>query len=120
MFAQLRRATTSFRTRSTGRDEANDQATVGEVGRAIDRALAALLAEREGLSRRFDDAQMQASITAGTEHDEYLERDAEQSRRLSVFETEMKNASRRLARLDEHVAALRFLHACYVTRFPDL
>lgn len=43
---------------------------------------------RAGLCRRLEDVRMQASVAAGTEYDEYLERDAEHSRRLSEFETE--------------------------------
>lgn len=106
-----------FRTRAAERDELSDRKTLGGIAKAIDRALAALEAERTGLSQRFKDARDGASVAVGTEHDEYLSREPTTLAELRGFEEQMIRASRRLAVLHEEIANLRLVRAVFYFRF---
>src|SRR5262245_12691163 len=104
MIAFLRSPKAHFRVRSPERDKETDQMNVARVSRAIDQAIESCGAEREGLGRRLADVTAHAAIVAGNDSSEYLERAV--SDRLSVLDSEVKNAQRRLDEL-----------ACYTTQF---
>jgi hypothetical protein len=121
MFKALfgRRSSDGFETRSPERDRATDKDTIGAVAETIENALSVLQAEQAGLTRRVEDAVAMAALAAGTESDEYIDREASRTDGLRSFENEMKRARDRLRVLDQHVINLRFLRAAFLTRFPD-
>jgi hypothetical protein len=115
-----RQTSEGFRTRSPDRDRLTDNATLGAVGKAIDDALARMQSELEGLTRRLNDAEERASITAGNEHDEYLTREPAKLSGLRKFEEQMRQASSRAKILQEDIAHLRFVRATFYSRFSKL
>ncbi len=121
MFKALfaRRSSDVLKTRSPERDRATDQDTIGRVAETIDSALAVLQAEQAGLMRRVEDAMAMAALAAGTESDEYVDRESSRTDGLRSFEDETKRARDRLRALDQHVLNLRFLRAAFLTRFPE-
>lgn len=82
---------------------------IARVTRAIDQAIANYTAEREGLGRRLADVTSRAAIVAGSDSNDYEERERAVSDRLSVLDSEVKNAQRRLDQL-----------ACNITQFEHL
>jgi hypothetical protein len=57
-------------------------------------------------------------MAAGTETDEYLTRNSDVAANLKQFESELKNGTARLQRLDEHLRNLGFLREVFYSRFP--
>ncbi len=108
-----------FRTRSSERDTETDASLIGALGTTIARALAAFEKERDGLNRRISEAQMLASVTVGTGTDEYVTREPEKAAGLASYESEMRRGRERLAKLESHIANLKFMRAAFATRFGE-
>jgi hypothetical protein len=113
------RANHAFKARSTGRDTQTDQARVASTLLAIDEALEGAKAEQAGLKSRIDDVLARAAVTLGNDSDEYLTRDAEDSRYQDLLSTEIANGQRRLSELAVTVGHFQFLKTALLTRFPD-
>jgi hypothetical protein len=113
------RANQTFKARSAGRDSETDQARVEAALRAIDEALEGAKAEQAGLKSRIDDVLARAAVTLGNDSDEYLTRDAQDSRYQDLLSTEIANGQRRLSELAVTVGHFQFLKAALLTRFPD-
>lgn len=114
------RAHNYFKARSVGRDIATDLSRAAAVAAAIDQALHSCEAEHAGLSRRMDDVGARTAIVAGNDVDEYLSRDAADSRALALLETEMVSGDLRLKELALTISHFRFLKTVLSSRFPDL
>jgi predicted RNase H-like nuclease (RuvC/YqgF family) len=113
----FRSRATSFRTRSAERDLESDLMNVERVAKAIDQAITTFKAEREGLDQRLADVTSRAAIVAGNGSDDYHEREKAVSDRLSELDTEVKNAQRRVDRLDHNISQLEFLRDELRSRF---
>jgi hypothetical protein len=113
------RATNSFKARSAGRDTETDHARVASTLRAIEEALEGAKAEQTGLKSRIDDVLARAAVTMGNDSDEYLTRDAEDSRYQDLLGTEIANGQRRLDELAVTIGHFQFLKTALLTRFPD-
>jgi hypothetical protein len=85
----------------------------------IEDVLQAARVEHAGLSARVDDVLARAAITLGNETDEYLTRDAEDSRTQDTFDAEIAKGQQRLSELTQNIAHYQFLRAALLTRFPD-
>jgi hypothetical protein len=109
-----------FRARSAERDQSTDEETVVPIKTAIDQALSRAENEYNGLKTRLDSVTASAVFVAGTEADEYLERDAKDTDRLREYESEMKRANARLQQLTDMIAHLKFIRAAFKTRFPQI
>lgn len=92
------------RFRALTRDRQTDVSRLAPVQEALDKALVAIEREREGLSRRLEEARMSAASLLGNESGIYFEREPEDERMLIEAEAQMMRA---YARLDE----LRTQHA---------
>ena len=60
-----------------------------------------------------------AAVTIGNGTDEYLEREALDSRHQDLFSAEIANGQRRLKELSEAITHFKFLKAAVLSRFPD-
>ena len=109
-----------FRTRSEGSDRYADLTMVMQVVRAIDAAVSASKCERDGLCRRVSDALSSAAVLAGNGTDEYMERDADDTRQLRGYEAEIANGQRRLDRLDDTIAQFEWLKSELTARFSSV
>lgn len=116
----LARAQKFFRTRSDARNIDSDQARIRQVAEAIESAIEVAEAERIGLGQRIEDALARAAVTFGTGTDEYLERDAIDSKFQDLLDAEIKNGERRLSDLETQIGHLKFLQTALITRFPEL
>jgi hypothetical protein len=116
----LTRAQRFFRTRSEARNIDADQARLRPVAEAIESAIEDTEAERSGLGRRVEDALARAAVTLGTGTDEYLERDAIDSKFQDLLGDEIKNGERRLRDLETQIGHLKFLQTAMITRFPEV
>jgi hypothetical protein len=113
-------STAWFRTRSEGSDRYSDLTKVMQVVKAIDAAVSASRSERDGLCRRVSDALSSAAMLAGNGTDEYIERDAADTRQLREFEAEIANGQRRLDRLADDIAQLEWLKSELTARFSSV
>jgi hypothetical protein len=109
-----------FRARSPERDKSTDEETAVPIKTAIDQALSRVEKEYDGLKARLDSVTASAVFVAGTESDEYLERDSKDTDRLREYESEMQRANIRLQQLTEMIAHLKFIRAAFKTRFPQI
>lgn len=116
----LARAQKFFRTRSAARNIDSDQARLRLIAEAIESAIEFAEAERIGLGRRIEDTLARAAVTFGTGTDEYLERDAIDSKFQDLLGAEIKNGERRLTDLETQIGHLKFLQTALITRFPEL
>jgi hypothetical protein len=116
----LARAQKFFRTRSDARNIDSDQARIRQVAEAIESAIEVAEAECIGLGQRIEDALARAAVTLGTGTDEYLERDAIDSKFQDLLDAEIKNGERRLSDLETQIGHLKFLQTALITRFPEL
>ena len=119
MITFFRSRTTSFRTRSAERDREQDIANVTRVMKAIDQAIASSLAERAGLDSRLADVTSRAAIFAGNGSDDYLAREPAVSDRLSVLDSEVKNAQHRIEQLTFNIAQYEHLRDELQSCFSD-
>jgi hypothetical protein len=113
---QTRRA---FKARSPERDAETDHSRVESIVSAIEAALAAAEAERQGLSRRVEDCLARASVTFGNGTDEYLTREPLDNHHQSLFDVEISNGQRRLHELSVAITHFKFLKAAILSRFSD-
>jgi hypothetical protein len=108
-----------FKARSAERDSETDRLRVGSILHAIETALAAAEAEQSGLTQRVDDFLARAAVTFGNGTDEYLTREAVDSRHQDLFDKEISSGQRRLRELALTISHFRFLKAATLSRFPD-
>jgi hypothetical protein len=113
---KLPRANLDFK----ARDAEVDRVRVSSILEAIDHALLEAKNEQPVLCRRLEDALARAAVTLGNGTDEYLERDARDTRYQNLLSTEISNAERRLNELADTIAHFQSLKAAMLTRFPDL
>ena len=106
--------------RLTERDKSADQQRIGAVIEAIDTAVAAALKEREALRARVNTARDLASFAVGNGGDEYLTREAADTRRVKEYEQQMSIGENRLRVLDQQIADLVALQELSSRRFPEL
>jgi hypothetical protein len=118
-FIMARLGDDGFRARSPERDSETTSLRIGSVVTAIESALNAAESEQSGLSRRVDDVLARAAVTIGNGTDEYLERDARDSRHQELFDAEIKNGQRRLKELASEISHFKFMKAAMLSRFPD-
>jgi hypothetical protein len=116
----LARAQKLFKTRSYARNIDSDQKRIRLVAEAIEGAIEVAEAERIGLGRRIEDTLARAAVSFGTGTDEYLERDAIDSKFQDLLGAEIKNGERRLTDLETQIGHLKFLQTALITRFPEL
>jgi hypothetical protein len=108
-----------FKARSADRDIDTDRSRVGSILDAIEHALHEAEQEQSGLNRRVEDVLARAAVTVGNAADEYLDREALDSRHQDLFDTEIANGQRRLQELATAITHFRFLKAATLSRFPD-
>lgn len=113
------RADRFFRARSAGRDAGNDLSRVASIAQLVEQTLTEAQTERAGLVRRLDDVLARAAVPLGNDTDEYLTRDADDSRLLLQLEAEILKGQRRLEELTRSIAHFKFLKTALLTRFPD-
>jgi chromosome segregation ATPase len=92
---------------------------IARVTRALNQAIENCTSEREGLSQRLADVTSRAAIVAGNDTDEYLERERAVSDQLSVLDSEVKNAQRRLEELAYNIAQFERLREDLRSRFSQ-
>lgn len=109
-----------FKARSARRDAENDCSRVASIAQVVEQSLTAAQAERAGLVRRLDDVLARAAVPLGNDIDEYLTREAHDSRLLDQFESEISKGQRRLEELTGNIAHFKFFRAALLARFPDL
>jgi chromosome segregation ATPase len=119
MIAFLRSRKAAFHARSPERDKEADLMNIARVTKALDQAIENCAAEREGLGRRLADVTSRAAIVAGNDPDEYLEREKAASDQLSVLDSEVKNAQRRLEELSYNIAQFEHLREDLKSRFSQ-
>lgn len=113
------RADRFFKARSARRDSNNDRSRVAVIARLIEQSLTAAQVEKAGLVRRLDDALARAAVPLGNDTEEYLTREAHDSRLLHQLEAEISKGQRRLEELTGNIAHFKFLKVALLTRFPD-
>ncbi|MCK1521670.1 hypothetical protein [Bradyrhizobium sp. 17] len=119
-FLSSRREDKGFKARTIERDAETDRVRIEAVMVAIDTALRDAEREQVGLGRRVDDALARASVTFGNGTDEYLEREPIDSHHQDLFAADISNGQRRLKKLANTIAHLRFIRTAMLTRFPNL
>lgn len=115
-----RRSQEDFRTRSAVRDADIDRQRLDSIGLVLNKVLDDIQAELDGLVSRFDDAQARASLGAGTDAAEYLDREPNKSIGVTKFENQMRQARQRISILEKQITDLRFVRAAFLTRFGSL
>ena len=108
-----------FKARSPERDLEVDRRRAEAVFRAIEDVLQAAKVEQAGLAARVDEVIARAAITLGNGTDEYLTREAEDSRNQDTLGAEIANGQRRLNELTQTIGHYQFLKTALLTRFPD-
>jgi hypothetical protein len=96
-----------FKIRSTKRDESSDAKRLGSIERSILNAISDIESEKDGLARRLKDARDSASVHAGSEASEYLDREESVEKELSASEQVLVSAAQRVRQLN---AQLEHLH----------
>lgn len=87
---------------------------------SIETALAAAATEWSGPNSRIRDVLARAAVTHGNESDEYLTRDASDSRHQAVFNNEISNGQRRLAQLSQDIERLELPKATFKQQFANI
>ena len=96
-----------------------DRSRAEAVFRTIDDVLQAARVEQAGLAARVDDVLARAAITLGNDTDEYLTRDAQDSRSQDALDAEIAKGQQRLSELTKNIGHYQFLKTALLTRFPD-
>jgi hypothetical protein len=109
-----------FKVRSSQRDKQTDQERVSAVVTAIDAAIGSAEKERTALNLRVKDAQDLAGLAAGNEMDEYLTREAKDTRRIAGYEQQLIAGHKRIDELNTHIANLNAVRAVCSSRFAEL
>jgi hypothetical protein len=119
MFKTLRSLTKAgFNVRSARRDVETDASRLEAIYAPIERALRNATAEREGLSRRIEDVLARAAVTQGNDTDEYLMRDSLDGQRQNVFNNQIAEGQRRLAKLSKDIDGFQQLKRVFENEFP--
>jgi hypothetical protein len=122
MFDLLLRAFANdrFKARSATRDADTDHSRLEILRQSIQEALDAAESEHAGLDRRMHDVLARAAISLGNGSDEYLTREAADTRIQNRFDKEILNGQRRLEHLSQQIDAFRLLHNSFMNQFPDV
>ena len=122
MFELFRRARGDkrFAIRSPLRNAATDTARIGSIAAALEAALRAAEAEATGLSSRLADVTARAAATLGNDSDEYLGREALDSRHHDLFSSEIASAEQRLKELHAQIGHFKFMQDGAVDAFSGL
>lgn len=115
----FRRPHSPFRTRAPARDAEADNELVGQVGSALESAIANLRAQHDGLKRRLDDVIARSAILGGNGLDDYLTRAEVDLGLLAASDKEIERCEARLKELDEQLSHFEFLRAELQKRFQD-
>lgn len=113
------RASDTFKARSPERHIEVDRSRAEAVFRTIEDVLQAARVEQAGLAARVDDVLARAAITLGNDTDEYLTRDAQDTRSQDTLDAEIAKGQQRLSELTKNIGHYQFLRAALLTRFPD-
>jgi hypothetical protein len=108
------RAKSGDRFRSADRDRETDEQRLGAIESAVREALLAAGREKSALGKRLEQAQMTATILAGTDTYEYETRLPERTAGLAESEADMSRAESRLRDLDRHISKLKRIEAAFV------
>jgi hypothetical protein len=108
------RAKSGDRFRSVDRDRETDEQRLGAIESAVREALLAAGREKSALGKRLEQAQMTATILAGTDTYEYETRLPERTAGLAESEADMSRAESRLRDLDRHISKLKRIEAAFV------
>ncbi len=119
MFKALRsHAEKRFDARSAGRDAETDALRLGAIYAAIEQALRAAVAEKDGLNRRIDDVLARVAVTLGNDSDEYLARDPVDSELQNMFGHQIADGQRRLGKLSKDIEGFKVLKNAFEREFP--
>ena len=118
-FFSRSRASHRFKARSPDRDAETDRARVATILNAIKEALSKAESEHTGLKTRIHDVLARAAVTVGNDTDEYLTRDAKDTKYQNLLGLEIANGQLRLSELEASIAHYRFLKAALLSRFPN-
>ncbi|KQW23285.1 hypothetical protein ASC80_08390 [Afipia sp. Root123D2] len=119
LFASLRK-NKNFATRSIERDAATDFSRLMSIYEAIDQSLSDAEAEKAGLRARLDSVLSRAAMAIGNGDDEYLSRDAVDTRHLDILDAEIRNGEQRIETLTVGTAKLLSLKETLLASFPEL
>jgi hypothetical protein len=108
-----------FKARSADRDAETDRLRMNSILEAIESQLGAAEQEQAGLVHRVEDVLARAALTLGNGTDEYLEREALDSRQQDLFGIEIANGQRRLRELAITIARFKSLRAAALGGFQD-
>jgi hypothetical protein len=108
------RAKSGDRFRSADRDRETDEQRLAAIESAVREALLAAGREKSALGKRLEQAQMTATILAGTDTYEHETRLPERTAGLAESEAEMSRAESRLRDLDRHISKLKRIEAAFV------
>jgi hypothetical protein len=108
-----------FNARSSGRDAETDVLRLGAIETAIEQALQAATAEKEGLNRRIEDVLARVAVTLGNDSDEYLERDPVDSERQNMFSHQIAEGQRRLEKLSKDIEGFKILKNAFKREFSN-
>jgi hypothetical protein len=108
-----------FKARSASRDIAADRERISDVFHSIEDALAGSRAEHFGLNSRVNEVLALASVTLGNGSDDYLTREAQDTRNQDLLGSEIVNGQRRLKQLELNISHFQFLKTALLTRSPD-
>lgn len=109
-----------FKARSSERDAATDRSRTASVMSAVENALISAESEQAGLRSRMDDVLARASVSVGTNADEYLDREPHRTAALNFFDGEIARGESRLKELGAMIAHFKFVKTAMLTRFPEL
>jgi len=119
MFKALRSlAKAGFNVRSIRRDVETDASRLEAIYAPIEQALRNTTAEREGLSRRIEDVLARAAVTQGNDTDEYLMRDSLDGQSQNMFNSQIAEGQRRLAKLSNDIEGFQQLKRVFESEFP--
>jgi hypothetical protein len=109
-----------FKARSSERDAVADRSRIASVMSAVENALSSTESEQAGLRSRMDDVLARASISVGTNADEYLDREPHRTAALNFFDHAIAKGESRLKELGTMIAHFKFVKTAMLTRFPEL
>ena len=93
---------------------------VRRIAHAIDRAMKTAEAERVLFENRIEDVVRRAAVSLGNGNDEYLEREPLDTLHLNLFDAEIRDRSKYLARLERNVEHFRTLKHSLFAAFPEI
>jgi hypothetical protein len=114
----FRRSNSSFRTRSSERDDRQVTTIVQQIEAALMHATQEIEAQKEGLRRRLNAVITRAAVIGGNDIDEALTRDEADAADLAASDVEISRAESRLNSLEEQLSHFTFLKSELHARFP--